>query len=52
MKQLNIYSGNVQSLLQFIDNYCKNILASSFNVQKQDFILGYVEGSVTVMKII
>ena len=32
-------------LLQSIDNYCMNILASSFNVQKQDFILGDVKGS-------
>ena len=36
---------HVQSLLQSIDNYCMNILASSFNVQKQDFILGDVKGS-------
>ena len=35
---------HVQSLLQSIDNYCMNILASSFNVQKQDFILGDVKG--------
>ena len=34
----------VQSLLQSIDNYCMNILASSFNVQKQDFIFGDVKG--------
>ena len=36
---------HVQSLLQSIDNYCMNILASSFNVQKQDFNLGDVKGS-------
>ena len=36
---------HVQSLLQSIDNYCMNILASSFNVKKQDFILGDVKGS-------
>ena len=35
---------HVQSLLQSIDNYCMDILASSFNVQKQDFILGDVKG--------
>ena len=41
---------HVQSLLLSIDNYCMNILASSFNVQKQDFILGDVKG--TKLKII
>ena len=41
MKQLNTYSGNV---IMSIDIYCMNILANSFNVQKQEFILGDAKG--------
>ena len=45
IEQLFWECDHVQSLLQSIDNYCMNILASSFSVQKQDFILGEVKGS-------
>ena len=45
IEHLFLECDHIQSLPQSIDKYCMNILASSFNVQKQDFILGDVKGS-------